>query len=110
LVETLDLAAGLWVIRAGADVVDAELAEHDLQGGAPAASWCGGESGSVVGEHRCRVPRWANAVVKVSVTSGPVMVGRAALASATRVWSSSRSRISTAVSGKVAALTQVSTS
>jgi hypothetical protein len=47
LVETFDLAAGLWVIRAGVDVVDAKLAENDLQGGAAAAPWCGGEDGAV---------------------------------------------------------------
>jgi malic enzyme len=67
LVEAFDLAAGLWVIRAGVDVVDAELAENDLQGGAPAASWCGGEDGAVVGEHRGRgapagplLPAWSD--------------------------------------------------
>jgi len=39
----------VWVIRAGVDVVDAELAENDLQGGAAAAPGCGGEDGAVVG-------------------------------------------------------------
>ena len=44
------------------------------------------------------VPQRAKAVVTVSVTSGPVMVGRAGLAMASREWSSMMSRISTPVS------------
>jgi hypothetical protein len=53
-VEALDFAAGLWVIGARADVGDAELAETDLQGGAPAAPWGGGKDGAVVGQYRSR--------------------------------------------------------
>jgi hypothetical protein len=54
LVEALDFAAGLWVIGAGADVGDAELAEADMQGGASAAPGGGGEDGAVVGQYRGR--------------------------------------------------------
>ncbi len=43
------------------------------------------------------VPHCVNAVVKVSVTSGPVTVGRAWLASAVLEWSSRRLRISASV-------------
>jgi len=41
------------------------------------------------------VAHWWNAVRKVSTTSGPVMVARAALAMARREWSSMMLRIST---------------
>lgn len=51
--EAFDLAAGLGVVGPGVDVVDAEFAEQDLQGGASAASGCGGEDGAVVGEQGC---------------------------------------------------------
>lgn len=48
--EALDFAAGLWVVGPGVDVVDAQFAEQDLQGGASAAAGCGGEDGAVVGQ------------------------------------------------------------
>ena len=58
----------VWLIAAGAEVVDAELAEHDLQGGAPAAAGGGGEDGAV-GQHRGRCAPRLTAAVTVSTTS-----------------------------------------
>jgi hypothetical protein len=86
-----------WVIGPGVDVVAADLAEGDLQGAAPAAPWCGGEDGAAVGEHRGRGARAGEGARKVSIASGPVMVGRARLARARREWSSNRLRISASV-------------
>ena len=45
--EGLDLAAGLRVVGPGGEVLDAEFAEDDLQGGASAAAGGGGEDGAV---------------------------------------------------------------
>jgi hypothetical protein len=96
--HAFDLAAGLRVIRPGIDVGDAEFAEQDLQGGASAAVGVAVKMAPLSVSTEAGVPQRAKAVVTVSVTSGPVMVGRATLAMASREWSSMMSRISTPVS------------
>ena len=51
LMEPFDLAAGLWVIRAGVPKADAAVVEGDLQGDASAATATAGEHGPVVRQH-----------------------------------------------------------
>ena len=62
--------------RAAKRSISRRLSEDDLEGGTTPATGVR-EDGPVVSHTAAGVPHWVKAAVKMSVTSGPAMVGRA---------------------------------